>query len=134
MNETLQELVEFLKTASPAVWEAAMRQVLALGYIYLIVGILALILTVYSIIVLVKLYKEWGLWKYFSNNSSYEQEIVYKQGHPILNIKDGGEIVFWFIAPMGGLGAVILIPDGILHLVNPTWYAIRLLISTVTGQ
>jgi hypothetical protein len=132
MNETLQELVEFLKTASPVVWEAAMRQVLALGYLNITLGILALILVIACISVLVRLYKECSLFALLKGNFSYAQDRQYQLEHPLLDMKgEAPEVFLWIGVAMGVIIAISFLPIGILRLVNPTWYAIQLLVNSV---
>ena len=111
MNPLLQQLIDFLKSASPIVWSTFVRQV----YTYAGADFIWVIGLSIASIFLVKLGK-YG--KKISDDESYSGwEIGY---------------IFSFIgsAIAGGVAFGLLI-SGIMGLINPQYYAIQLILSNL---
>lgn len=105
MKELITELIEFLRTASPVVWEASVRQAVIVGYVRLIWPIAA------SVVITIVLRLSASLRK---STDSDCREVGY---------------FFIFIAIVIGVVGVVLLGESIPRILNPNYYAIRDLIN-----
>ena len=106
MDEALKLLVEFVRTASPVIWEAAYRQV----YVKVFNGTLGLLF--FSVVYII--------WLKFANWIRSEEP-------------DGidADVAKW-VGTLVYLGVFLMIASGqINRLINPDYYAIKILLSLV---
>lgn len=112
MDILIAELIEFVKTASPIVWEIFMRQVYmqAIGYL---IWAVALIVAAFGS-------KKFGDW-FGVKEETQRQFETYEVGK-------------WFCyvcAPMFALGVLALLTSMIFRFANPDYYAIQLLLGHI---
>lgn len=115
LEQSLQDLINFIKTVSPVIWETLVRQIYndAITCLFwaLVCGIAAF--------VLFKIGKKF--------KKSYEKRTSYN-----------GEDIIYTFAYVGAWISVVLIPilisTGIRMLINPNYYAITNIIHMFTGK
>jgi len=113
MNETLSQLMEFLKEASPMVWETLIKQV----YVEAVRDFTWSILFFIVCFFLVK-------------------TGVYGQKQSEENYNSDWSSGMWFAyigAGISGLIALIVLSSVITHVINPEFYAIRFILYSISG-
>jgi len=109
-EELISELVEFVRTASPLIWQAFYKQVYIEAISNTAIGIVLLIITVI-------------LWVWFFKERKKFIESVYARDED-----------YWFIAGTGFLSTVITVAVLITVLtrfLNPNYYAIMKIIELI---
>lgn len=114
MTELLQELIEFLREASPMVWEAMVRQVY-------VEAAQNAIWTIASIVLMV-----WGYLTYMRGYTMHEED----------EESDGEWIQFigGLILALGFVFTIITGFEAVVRLVNPNYYAIKLILEQLGGM
>ena len=111
MDTLLQELIVFLKEASPVVWEALMKQVYAIGVGRIVWSLLALAFI-------------FGLIKF--------AKYATKKAENDRDWKDS-DVFLYCIAAMFFIAFVAMAMSAIMQFYNPEYYAIKLILSQL-GQ
>ena len=114
MDQVLQELVDFLKAASPVVWEALYRQV----YVIAMSKILWAIGLAFPIFGALSLAKKAWAW--------HEEDDGFS---------DYNELAYWCYGVSVAFGVVIfgLIVSALMRIANPNYYAINLILEKLGG-
>lgn len=118
MEELLTQLIDFVKDASPQLWDVLIKQVYSNAVVQLVVGILLLIIGIVGVTWIVRLYR-------ISNdreNDNYGNDYVLL--YPFIAT---GVFVCFFVA-------LIFIPGGLQQFYNPEYYAITDIINSLKGQ
>jgi hypothetical protein len=107
IDETLKQFVEFVRESSPLVWGALIKQVYseAVGYFAWSIGLAVVAFLLYRV-------------------ARRVQE------------DDGDDFVItitWVGVVLAGFPALMLFTSAIQHIINPEFYAIRFLISSLGG-
>lgn len=112
MNEAIQKLIEFLQSASPVVWAALIRQVYveSAGKFIWSLGLLVLCYVLFRA----------GKWAY----SQYQEDEF--------SMYDIATWTFFIFSGAVGIAAFGLLVSGIMWLLNPQFYAIRFILSSLT--
>jgi len=119
MEETLRSLVEFVKTASPLVWDAVLRQV----YVTAVTNFIWLLALVVGLVVLVKI------------SLHCRRNYVVAEAYTL----DGWDRSDWattMAITMGGAVIVIVailigLTETISRLLNPNYYAIQMILQNL---
>ncbi len=110
MNELAQELVKFIQTASPVVWDAYMRQAVLLGMTYLVTGTIFLMLSIVCSL-------------FIRGAKKAMDESKYNDGLAFFLVFTGTLILAAI--------AMFFITSGVLHLHNPEYYAIQDILMSI---
>ena len=110
-DNLLTELIDFVKTASPLLWETLIRQV----YVQAIATIAWSIGCIIACIVLIKVAK-------YGHAKCEEDEY---------SSWSAGEILGWTFAGMFGITAFGLAVSAATYFMNPNYYAIRLILGQI---
>lgn len=111
MEQVLQELIEFVKSASPLVWETLYRQVYveALGVFLWVIGL------VVAIVTLIRLAK----WSKQQEDEDTDWE--------------GFDITLYVASALIGVFAFGLLISVVKYIANPNYYAIKLILENING-
>lgn len=124
--DILEKLVQFVETASPVIWQAAMRQVYVNAVSYLVWGVVFLALTVVAVYVVRRIYRT-------RHEIQAKKEATRAAGGYYYGRDEDENEITAILAAIGaiafGITALGLAQAGIARFVNPTFYAIRLLLS-----
>lgn len=107
MEETLLQLVELLKDASPVVWQILIKQV----YVDAIANLLWATTLIFAAFRMYKpAAKKWG-----------EEE-------------DNPEsLILWLFSGICALAGMVCLTDAVTHFLNPEFYAIQYILSKISG-
>jgi len=114
MDKVLQELIEFMKSASPVVWQALYKQVYveALAFFLWAIGLAVLA------VVLVRVAK-WAMAKKEEDGYLSDWGIVYG--------------LCYFFSGVAGIVAFGFLVSALKWVANPEFYAIRFILQSVGG-
>lgn len=114
MDKVLQELIEFVKSASPVIWQALYRQVYveALGFILWAIGLAVLAVILFRL-------AKFAVKKKEEDGYMSDWEILYG--------------FCYFFSVVVGIVAFGLLVSVIQHVANPQFYAIRFILQNIGG-
>lgn len=112
MNEAIQELIDFIKTASPVIWETLIRQVYVevAGKILWVVGLLVLCFFLFR----------------------FGKKFYEKYQEDSYSMFDLAYYTCLFFSGASGVMAFSLIVSAIMWAINPQFYAIRYILQSLT--
>ncbi len=108
MEQLLLKLIELMKELSPQLWAILMKQTYANAFTETAVGLFVLAMAVFSIVMLVRAYRDGSLEEYVN-------------------------IVFWIVAPMTLIIGLIFLCSGLQRYYNPEYYAIDSILEMIRG-
>lgn len=116
MDEILQELIKFVKTASPVIWQTLYKQAYmeALGYFLWAIGLAVLAVILFRL-------AKWAAAK------AKKEEGGYKSDWETLCC------LFYLFAGIAGIIAFGLLVSAIKLVANPEFYVIRYILETLGG-
>lgn len=124
--DILEKLVQFVETASPVIWDAAMRQVYVNAVSYLAWAVVFLALTVVAVYVVRRIYRT--RYEIQAEKQAVREASKYYYGRD----EDENEITL-ILASIGavasGLLTLMLVHAGIGRFVNPVYWAINMLLD-----
>jgi len=125
MDEVINELIEFLKNASPFVWQTLVKQVYVEQYTKLLWVIFFIVVVAICL----------GVYKKADNNKKL---IIEKEGTPHwtpdTETQDTIRGVSLFVAAGCSVAAFAISTTIFACLMNPEFYAIRYVIESITGN
>jgi hypothetical protein len=105
VNETLRQVVVFVKETAPEIWKILLNQMINIGYTLIVIGIISFIISISSFFV--------G-WYWYRKNENDNNENYYN---------------FWLMSGVLFILTVVLSIFGVLYLLNPEFYALQKLLE-----
>jgi hypothetical protein len=127
MNESIAKLIEWIQSASPAIWNILVKQV----YVDTVTSLLVVLMCVVAIVL---------SWSYYKKVAAKDLEkwISYK-GNSVSDWSFDwddhiGMVIFMgVVVTLATLTIIIMLPGIVGRLLNPEFYAIQFIIQSISG-
>jgi len=146
MEDLVSRLITIVQETAPLIWETAIRQALIVGVMDLLVGLLCLIVSLFLVVRLVTMWNrrqqilayQAGDAEIFTltwRKNSPEDEEKLRSERSFRREREGYEVLLWLFGVIGCVllpAGVVFLWGGIGRVLNPSYYAIEILMGLVT--